>query len=84
MDTNELTYKTEISSQSWKTKLWLPKWIVDQDEQNQEFGKKSNAWFHMCSSLETLNSLKNTSYNLLNMSLHGKLEFTFNKMFIDF
>ena len=23
-DTNELTYKTEIDSQTWKTNLWLP------------------------------------------------------------
>ena len=25
LDTNELTYKTEIHSQTWKTNLWLPK-----------------------------------------------------------
>ena len=24
-DTNELIYKTETDSQTWKTKLWLPK-----------------------------------------------------------
>ena len=24
-DKNELTYKTEIDSQTWKTNLWLPK-----------------------------------------------------------
>ena len=24
-DTNELIYKTEIDSQTWKTNLWLPK-----------------------------------------------------------
>ena len=25
IDTNELTYKTEADSQTWKTNLWLPK-----------------------------------------------------------
>ena len=25
-DTNELIYKAETDSQTWKTNLWLPKW----------------------------------------------------------
>ena len=46
---------------------------------------KSNAWFHMCSSLETTQFFEKYCLQFThNMSLHGKLEFTFYKMFIDF
>ena len=37
-DTNELIYKTETDSQTWKTKLWLPKGKGSGGGINLEFG----------------------------------------------
>ena len=36
-DTNELIYKIQIDSQTWKTNLWLPKEIDEMEEINSEF-----------------------------------------------